>query len=37
MRQRRWVELMVYYDLALQYQPPEGEIVPDALSGNLLS
>ena len=32
MRQRRWLELMVDYDVDLQYHPGKANVVPDALS-----
>jgi len=31
-RQRRWLELMAYYDIDLQYHPCKVNVVPDALS-----
>jgi len=31
MHQRRWLELMVDYDLDLQYHPGKVNVVPDAL------
>jgi len=35
MRQRRWLELMVDYDIDLQYHPGKVNTVPDALSRKL--
>ena len=32
MRQRRWLEFMVDYDIDLQYHPGKVNVVPDALS-----
>src|SRR3954462_7927004 len=32
MRQRRWLELINYYDLSLQYHPGKANVVTDALS-----
>jgi len=32
MRQRRWIKLMPYYDIDLQYHPRKVNLVPDALS-----
>ena len=32
MRQRRWLELIAYYDIDLQYHPGKANVVPDALS-----
>jgi len=32
MHQRRWLELMVDYDIDLQYHPRKVNVVPDALS-----
>src|SRR3954462_5970310 len=32
MRQRRWLELINYYDLSLQYHPGKAIVVADALS-----
>jgi len=31
-RQRRWLKLMAYYDIDLQYHPCKVNVVPDALS-----
>jgi hypothetical protein len=32
MRQRRWLELIKYYDMSLQYHPGKANVVADALS-----
>jgi hypothetical protein len=32
MRQRRWLELIKYYDMSLQYHPGKTNVVADALS-----
>jgi len=32
MRQRRWLELMIDYDIDVQYHPGKVNVVPDALS-----
>jgi len=35
MRNRRWLKLMAYYDIDLQYHPGKINVVPDALSRKL--
>ena len=32
MRQRRWLELLKYYDFGLNYHPGKANVVADALS-----
>jgi hypothetical protein len=32
MRQRRWLELIKYYDLEVHYHPGKANVVADALS-----
>jgi hypothetical protein len=34
MRQRRWLELIKYYDLEVHYHPGKANVVADALSCN---
>ncbi|KAI5312359.1 hypothetical protein L3X38_041532 [Prunus dulcis] len=32
MRQRRWIELIKYYDCTIDYHPDQANVVADALS-----
>jgi len=32
LRQRRWLELIKYYDLTIQYHPGKANVIADALS-----